>query len=165
MKTRGEMLEGLLKSFGGYYTVRQDGVASPFVAEAEFHSHTEQYFLVKAAHIADIDSNEHVFFASEPHLTVDRLAALDQRAWEEGLSRVKIGEGHRNTDISLIILCDSAEKDTLKKAGRIYRYKSYKWGFQGWSGYRVAVWEAEGGSISCNRLGKNLKELIGRVSA
>lgn len=164
MRTRGEMLEGLLKSFGGYYTVRRDGVAAPFVAEAEFHSHTEQYFLVKAAHIADIDSNEHVFFSSEEHLTAESLSGLDSRAWEEGLSRVRAGEGHRNTDISLIVLCDRADRDALKHARRLYRYKSYKWGFQGWSGYRVAVWEAEGGSVTCNRLGKNLKATIGRVS-
>ena len=163
MRTRGEMLEGLLKSFGGYYTVRRDGVAAPFVAEAEFHSHTEQYFLVKAAHIADIDSNEHVFFASEEQLTAESLSGLDIRAWEEGLSRVRAGEGHRNTDISLIVLCDRADRDALKHARRLYRYKSYKWGFRGWSGYRVAIWEAEGGSVSCNRLGKNLKATIGRV--
>ena len=64
MKMRGDMLEQLLKSFNGYYTVKRDGVAAPFVAEAEFHSHTEQYLLVKAAHVADIDSNEYIFFAS-----------------------------------------------------------------------------------------------------
>ena len=161
MATRGEMLEGLLKSFGGYYTVKSDGVASPFVAEAEFHSHTEQYFLVRAAHIADIDSNEYVFFASEEHLTEERFRVLDECAWKEGLSRVQAVEGHRNSDIALIVLCDRADKDALRKAGRMYRYKSYKFGFRGWSGYRVAVWEGEGGSVTCNRLGKNLKATIG----
>lgn len=163
MKTRGEMLEGLLRSFGGYYTVRQDGVAAPFVAEAEFHSHTEQYLLVRAAHIADIDSNEYVFFSSEEQLTADSLTRLDERAWEEGLSRVRAGEGHRNSDIGLIILCDRADKEALKQARRIYRYKSYKWGLRGWSGYRVAIWEAESGNVSCNRLGKNIKATIGKV--
>ena len=160
MKTRGEMLEGLLTSFGGYYTVKRNGAAVPFAAEAEFHSHTEQYLLVKAAHIADIDSNEFVFFASEEQLTPDSFKKLDERAWAEGLSRVKTGDGHRNSDISLIVLCDRADREVLKSAKRLYRYKSYQWGFKGWSGYRVAVWEAEGGTVTCNRLGKNLKTPI-----
>ena len=158
------MLEQLLKSFSGYYSVESDGVASPFVALAEFHSHTEQYVLVKAAHVADIDSNEYVFFASENKLTLDTLLSLDKKAWEEGLSRVHPSGSHRNSDISLVILCDKAEKAALKRASRIYRYKSYRWGLQGWSGYRLAVWEAEGGSVSCNRLGRNLKRIMGSLS-
>lgn len=160
MKTHGDMLEGLLTSFGGYYTVRRNGAAAPFAAEAEFHSHTEQYILIKAARIADIDSNEFVFFADEEELTQDRLRTLDERAWEEGLSRVRAGDGHRNSDISLIILCDRADRAVLKAARRLYRYKSYQWGFKGWSGYRLAVWEAEGGTVTCNRLGRNLKATI-----
>ncbi len=164
MKTRGEMLELLLKSFSGYYTVKREGAAAPFVAEAEFHSHTEQYMLVKSAHVADIDSHEYVFFASEGHLTLEALLTLDGRAWEEGLSRVHPDGNHRNSDISLVLLCDSAEKEALKKARRLYRYKSYRWGLQGWSGYRLLVWEAEGGSTVCNRLGKNLKAMIGSLA-
>ncbi len=164
MKTRGELLEQLLTSFSGYYTVKREGAVPPFVAEAEFHSHTEQYFLVKIAHIADIDSNEYVFFANEGSLSLERLLELDESAWKEGLSRVKAGEGHRNSDISLVILCDQAEKNALKRTKGLYRYKSYRFGLHGWSGYRVMVWEAASGKAVCNRLGKNLKALIGTAS-
>ena len=56
------ILQKLLHSFERYYNVREECVVAPFSAEAEFHSHSEQYFLVKSAHVADIDSNEYVFF-------------------------------------------------------------------------------------------------------
>ena len=58
-------LEKLLHSFESYYNVQTNGVEEPFSATAEFHSHTEQYFLVKEAHIADIDSNDYVYFIEE----------------------------------------------------------------------------------------------------
>ena len=58
-----QAIEKILPSFEQYYTVKKD-TDPPFCAEAEFRSHNEQYFLVRSAHIADIDSNEYVFFAA-----------------------------------------------------------------------------------------------------
>ena len=55
-----EALEKLLPAFEKFYTVKRQGVVCPFDAEAEFCLHTEKYVLVKAAKIAEIDSNEFV---------------------------------------------------------------------------------------------------------
>ena len=63
-----QALEKLLPAFRQYYTINNDTPTQPFVAEAEFRSHNEQYFLVRSAHIADIDSNEFVYFAGVPVL-------------------------------------------------------------------------------------------------
>ena len=54
--------EKILECFKRYYNVSTENIAQPFIARAEFKSHNEQYFLVKAAKVADIDSNESVFF-------------------------------------------------------------------------------------------------------
>ena len=55
-------IKKLLPAFEQYYTVNKES-EPPFCAQAEFRSHNEQYFLVRSAHIADIDSNEFVYFA------------------------------------------------------------------------------------------------------
>ena len=105
------VLETVLHSFERYYNVKAGepgtDASGPFAAEAEFHSHSEQYFLTRAAHIADIDSHEYVFFAEEDNLTSDRLAELESEAWKEGLARVQPGPGHRNSDVALIIITDT----------------------------------------------------------
>ena len=90
-----EALEHLLHSYEAYYNVSTQNVAAPFVAEASFKSHNEQYMLVKAAKIADIDSNEFVFFyinaapaCGGKGLTVEKITELSKIAWERGLSQV-----------------------------------------------------------------------------
>ena len=107
-----DILQAVLRPFMHYYNLRENPTP-PFAAEAEFHSHSEQYFLTRAAHIADIDSHEYVFFAEEEHLTQERLEGLEKSAWEEGLSRVKPGPGHRNSDVALIIIADKIEETAL----------------------------------------------------
>ena len=62
--TATEALEVLLKSYKRYYNVKTEEVVSPFSAEAAFHSHGEQYFLVKSARLSEADAHEYVFFAT-----------------------------------------------------------------------------------------------------
>lgn len=60
--TPGEALERVLRSYQTYYNIKTEAVEPPFAAEAIFGSHNEQYFLIKKAKVADIDTNETVYF-------------------------------------------------------------------------------------------------------
>ena len=153
-------LQKIIQSFERYYTIKTENVSSPFVAEAEFHSHTEQYFLVREAKLADIDSNEYVFFAEVPLLTQEKVLELDFRAWEEGLSRIKPYLGHRNSDVTLIIVADKIEEKVFKQIKKIKHTKSYYLSFWGWSNYRLMAYEVSSGKAVTNRLGSDLKKLI-----
>ena len=155
-----EDLQRVLSSFKQYYNIKTDEVTKPFAAEAEFHSHNEQYVLVKAAKIADIDSNEYVFFAATEKLTLSDLLTLDQKAWEEGLSRVNPSCGHRNSDISLIIITQAIDEDAKKQIKKLKHYKSYKFGFYGWSQYRLIAYDLSENKAWCNRTGSILKKLV-----
>lgn len=75
--TPGEALERVLRSYQTYYNIKTEAVEPPFAAEAIFGSHNEQYFLIKKAKVADIDTNETVYFATEESLSKDRLLELD----------------------------------------------------------------------------------------
>ena len=153
-------LQKIIQSFERYYTIKTENVSSPFVAEAEFHSHTEQYFLVREAKLADIDSNEYVFFAEVPLLTQEKVLELDFRAWKEGLSRIKPYSGHRNSDVTLIIVADKIEEKVFKQIKKIKHTKSYYLSFWGWSNYRLMAYEVSSGKAVTNRLGSDLKKLI-----
>ncbi len=158
-----EALEKFLNSYKRYYNIKTEDVESPFVAEAEFHAHSEHYLLVKAAHLSDIDSNEYVFFATVDSLNQEKLDELNNCAWERGLSRVKPYNGHRNSDVVLVVLADEVDEQTLKSAKKIKFYKSYKFTFFGWSHYKLVVCDCKTGNCSFNRMGKDLKKITKSV--
>ena len=155
-----EAIEKLLPAFERYYTVNKQDPVSPFLAEAEFRSHNEQYFLVRSAHIADIDSNEFIYFAGVPVLNDETLAQLVSKAWTIGLEKVHPHEGHRNSDITLLILADKIEEPVKTSIKKTKQYKSYKFSFWGWSNFKLAAVELDTQGIYSNRLGKDYRKLL-----
>jgi hypothetical protein len=160
--TAQEMLDKLLKAYSAYYDVERKRPAPPFVAEAAFRSHERQYFLIKSARLSEAESNEYVFFALEEELTAPLLDALEGAAWNAGLSRVAPHKDHRNTDVTLIILASRTAPDAFALVPKRKRYKSYLFGFQGWSHFRLAVVEAQTGRLAVNRQGKTLRKFLKR---
>ena len=166
-----EAIERILPAFEQYYTVNKDS-EPPFCAQAEFRSHNEQYFLVRSAHIADIDSNEFVYFAQSPSLSKEELENFVNKSWEDGLSKVKPYNGHRNSDVTLIIITNSLDKNesfsgSTRKSMNIIQlikktklYKSYKWSLHGWSHFKLAVVELDTQHIYFNRFGKDYRKLL-----
>ena len=118
------VLDSLLRSFASYYDVKTEGVLPPFAAQATFNMHNEQYFLVKAAQIAQIDSNEFVYIASEENLNQQKVNELAEAAWSDGLSKVKPGSNHRNSDVTLIIICNTIEENSFSLVKKLKHYKS-----------------------------------------
>ena len=155
-----DAIKQILPAFEQYYTVKKEDITPPFCNEAEFRSHNEQYFLVRSAHIADIDSNEFVYFAGVPELNEQALRELTSKAWELGLARVKPHEGHRNSDITLIILADKITEEAQTAIKKTKLYKSYKFSFWGWSNFKLAAAELTNHGTYSNRLGKDYRKLV-----
>ena len=162
--TAREALPGLLKSFVRYYDIKDEGVEAPFAAEAEFHSHEEQFFLIKQAKLSEAESKEFVFFAISEHLTLEEAKRLDVTAWTRGMSRVVPHDGHRSSDVVLVILADQVDADAAKYLKKAKRYESYKHTLHGWSHYRVIIREMSTGNISFNRMGRTLKKVLGNIN-
>lgn len=158
------MTDRILKSYESYYDIRKEDVCPPFVAEAVFHSHNEQYIFLKSAKLSEQDSNEFVFFANEDTLDADRIRLLDQTAWQEGLSRVTPHRNHRNSDITLVVVAETVSKEAVSCIKKLHHYQSYRFGLQGWSNYRVIVLETSTGSLTYNRQGRELRKLYQRIN-
>ena len=161
--TVDEALQAILKSYKRYYNIKTEDVAEPFVAEAVFHTHDEQFFLVKAARLAEADAHEYVFFATAGDVGLSEVKSLDEAAWSAGMSRVIPHANHRSTDIVLIIFAEHISGDAADYIRKIKRYKSYRYTLQGWSNYSVVAMETSTGDFFCNRRGKNLKKLFGNI--
>ncbi len=162
--TAREALPGLLKSFIRYYDIKEDGVEAPFAAEAEFHSHEEQFFLVKQAKLSEAESKEFVYFAVSDHLTLDEAKLLDETAWGRGMARVHPHDGHRNSDVVLIILADQVDAEAAAYLKKCKRYESYKHTLHGWSHYRVIVRDMSTGKLTFNRMGRTLKKVLDKIN-
>lgn len=158
--TVAEALTKLLPSYEGYYDVIQENVLQPFSAEAKFISHQEQYFLVHSAKLSDIDSTEHIYFATEQNLTFNRLQELAETAWENGIKSVQPYYGHRNSDVTVVVICENADSDALKKCRKIKYSKTYKFMLHGWSNFKLAVVDISTGKAASNWQGGDLKSFL-----
>lgn len=156
-------LEVTLNAFKRYYNIKTEDVTAPFAAQADFISHNEQYYLVKAAKIADIDSNEYVYFACEENLSLERLNELCEEAWESGLKRVTPSYGHRNSDITLVIISDKMQNDSYTSVKKIKKYKSYKHTFYGWSHFKLIAMDISLNRLTYNRQGQSLKKVFNNI--
>lgn len=161
--TEDQALSALLPLFKDYYNVKTEDVEEPFVAEAEFVSHNEQYYLIKAAKVADINMNEYVYFAKCDDLTGAELERLDEIAWTRGVAKAKPGYDHRSTDVTLIIIAGTIDEGIKKKIRKMRHYKSWKFGFNGWSNYRLVAIGCSEGVAYFNHQGRSLKKLVGNI--
>ncbi|MBE5893240.1 MAG: hypothetical protein E7286_07640 [Lachnospiraceae bacterium] len=158
-----EALEKLLPSFRRYYNVKTEDVAEPFAAEAVFQSHNEQYFLIKSARISEANSNEFAYFYTADSLNAEELKELDRCAWERGTENVQPNYYHRSTDVALIILAEKIDEEAKKLMKKLNHSKSYQFGLQGYSNYRLVALELSTGKVFHNRQGQNLKKLVGNI--
>lgn len=161
--TTNEALEFLLRSYVRYYDIYREDVTEGFAAEAHFHSHDEQYFLVKSAKLAEADSHEYVYFALTETLTAETVQALTEKAWSAGMSHVQASYTHHSSDVSLIILADSIAPDAVRAIKKARRFASYKYGLHGFSHFRLIAFEPTSKKIVHNRMGDTLKKLFRNI--
>lgn len=155
-----EDLEKHLVSYNRYYTIKKENVTEPFYCEAEFISHTEKFVLVKSAHIADIDSNEFVYFHASQNLNLETLLSCVDKAWDNGISKVKPYNGHKNSDVTVVFFSDKIEEEVFKSIKKVKKYKSYKFSFWGYSHLRVVIKDVSSGQISSNYQGQSLRKIF-----
>lgn len=161
---RLEALDQLCRAYSGYYTIDRETPSEPFAAEAEFRMHDEQYFLIKAAKYSEYDSNEFVYVALQDHLDPESFAALDARAWELGIKKVRPKQNHKNSDVTLIILTDTMDPAAELLVRKAKHYQSYGFlGLRGWSHYRVIVYDLSNGTLTHNRMGETLRETLSKI--
>lgn len=162
--SKEEILERLLKSYKRYYDILTEDIPSPFAAIALFASHSEQYFLLKAAKVADIDSNEKVYFALLGEVNGDKLTELSEQAWNLGLADVTPNYGHRNSDVTLYVIADRTDESVAKAAKKLNYSKSYKHGIYGWSTFKLVTLDISSMCAAYNRQGRSLKSIVGNIT-
>lgn len=122
--TVSEALEKVLSSYERYYSINRESRA-PFSAYAEFRSHNEKFVLVKSAKIADIDSNEFVYFATPESLDSGSLVEFANAAWSDGIAKVVPYNGHRNSDVTLVVITNSFKENSTCEIKKLVKKLSF----------------------------------------
>ena len=63
-----------------------------------------------------------MYFALEESPSIEKLQELAKLAWESGIQSIQPYYGHRNSDITVIVLCSDADKSIMKACKKI-KYK------------------------------------------
>ena len=155
-----EVLEQLLGAYSGYYNIKRESSIDAFCAEAEFHLHDEQYFLIRSAKLSESETREIIFFAVTDFLDAAKAQQLATLAWEEGLSRITPGPNHRCTDVSLVILAREVAPDAAPVISKTKWVKSYRFGLQGYSHFRMVAFDLSKRFTVRNKMGDTLEKVI-----
>ena len=169
------VFDNFIASYSVYYDVackdRDNGsdkpakfeVADGFDAEARFDSKSEQYFLIKAAKVADIHSAEYVYFVLRDELTLDDYKKLDDLSWNTGISHATPGPDHKNTDAVLIVIADRIDEDAIEYIKKTKHSKNYRMALHGFSNFRSVAVELGTGTAYFNRQARILTKLVGNI--
>ena len=156
-------LNKILNSYKSYYDVKTDDIEEPFIAEAVFHSHDEQFFLIRRAQLSETENHEYVFFVEVDNLKIKELEKLIDIAWKRGLSRVKPSSHHRNSDIVLVVLAQKVDDNCLQFIKKLKLTKNYKFSLHGWSSFQLIVKDFSNGKLYLNKSARNNKKLYEQI--
>ncbi|MCR4788140.1 MAG: hypothetical protein K5888_06120 [Lachnospiraceae bacterium] len=169
---RDLVFENFIRSYSVYYDVSRNDrdtennkfeVTEGFDAEARFDSKSEQYFLIKAAKVADIHSAEYVYFSSLKEPTLDELKKLDEKAWECGIAHAAPGPDHKNTDAVLIVIADKLDDEVREFVKKTKHSRNYRFALHGYSNFRLVAVELNTGKAYFNRQARILMKLVGNI--
>ena len=164
---RGKFLDILAESYKAYYDLipPEDGLELPLAFEADFHSRDERYWLTKNISVWGNETNEFAYIFSAQsfdRMLVDRC--IDY-ALKNGLPRVKPHKEHQCTNIKVIFVADSFDKELVRYIQKRKFQKSYKFSLHGFTMLKTAAVDLSLGRAFANRDGYELEKYFSKLFA
>lgn len=152
----------LLLAFSHHYDTQQNYhfAGETFAGYGEFHSRGEKYVLVKKAQLWAAEAHDYLFIQYMPRLTVSVLQALIALLQTQGIRKIQPHSEHMQSSLTLIVLTDKADDDSLSLCRKTKFHKSFRFGWYGWANLRVAVVNKAAQTVITNRDGKDLSRFL-----
>ncbi len=160
--TKEQVLEKLLLAHQAWFDTYRDHEfeGRTFPGYAEFHTHGEQYVLVKRAKLWEVDSHEYLFFQTVDALDADALDDWVSFMRESGFKKAQPRPNHMSSNITLVLIADSTSDDVAKVVRKTRFRKNFKLGLEGWADLKLAVVDLSGRRVMTNGAGKDLKPTL-----
>lgn len=132
----------------------------------EFHMENSGYILMKRNVLWTANSGEYCYVFEVPHLTADRYRELESFVYETGMSRIDSSKpGHMATNLTLIVVCDTCDRDAKRLLCRCRIHKNFRLGLNGWMDFHTALACVSDGSTASNMGGHDLPPLFRKLFA
>lgn len=156
------VLTRLLAAHEAWFDITRDFeyAGHTFPGFAKFHSHGEQYVLVKRAKLWEVDAHELMFFELADHLDGDTLSRLVSFMTTEAVKMVDAKTNHMTTYLSLVVIADTVDDDIAQAVRATKFRKTYKLGLHGWADLRLAVIDLSRANVMTKAVGKELKAAL-----
>ena len=160
--SKEDVLSKLLRAHQAYYNVfeNHEFAGRTFPGYAEFHSHGEQYVLVKRAKLWEVDSHEYLFFDTVERLDAEQVSQNIQFMQEKGLEKVTPQPNHMSSNLILVVIADEVDDDAARLLKKTRFRKNFKLGFEGWTDLRLAAIDLSGRRVVTNGAGKDMKQTL-----
>lgn len=135
-----------------------------FEGYAEFHSHGEQYVLVKRAKLWEVDAAEYIFFTQADVLDDALLNSLLGFMKTQAVNKVDPAPNHMKSYISLVIIAEHMEPGVGKRVKKAAFHKTYRFGLRGWAELRLCAIDLEARNVLTNAEGKAMKQALEEIS-
>lgn len=157
-----DVLDTLLRSHEAYFDVFKDYAYAgrEFPGYAEFHSHSEQFVLVKRAKLWEVDAFEYIFFDMVDHLDDSWADEAYRYMTTEAVGKVVPEPNHMMSFVSMVAIADSVAEETRKKIRKMHFRKHFMLGFRGWVDLRMAVIDLSSMEVITNGMGKEMKSTL-----
>lgn len=164
---REKFLETLADSFGAYYDIHMaEGECElPLVFRADYYSRAERYWLTKSIPIWGNETNEFAYIFSAPTFDEALAARCIDYALAEALPMVKPHKEHQYTNIKVILVAGSVDKETAKYVKKRSFTKNYKFSFHGFSTLKSAVVDLSEKRTVTNSAGHELVDYFSKLFA
>lgn len=163
---REKFIEVLSDSYSAYYNVSpaQESEA-PLCFRADYFSRDERYWLTKDIKIWGNETNEFAYVFSAPGYDSAAIDKAVKMALDESLPRVKPHKEHQYTNVKLIFVADSVDRETAKHVQKLSFSKSYKFSLHGYTELKAGIVDLSTRSVSTNRAGHELVPYFSKLFA
>ena len=157
---RLEFLKALEDSYSAYYNIiKSDSKTElPLVFEADFFKRDERYFMIKSANLYGNETNEFVYVFSK-----ELSDACIRYAMDDGLPRVKPHKEHQYTNIKVIFVADSFDKEAEKDIASRRFQKSYHFSLWGYSSLITSAVNVSTETVRTNAAGWEMKKYFSKL--
>lgn len=127
---------------------------------AKYTEATGRTFLTQKDIIDKFEVNEHCFIKTFE--TIDLCMAIELGEYFKSLTQslVKPHKEHKSTNITGVLVSESAINNDIKQYIKKFKYsKYYKFYFRGWSDVRLIAVDLTSGTVISNKKGKEVEKI------
>lgn len=168
--TSDAYVDMMIRSYGPYYDIhltegetnplreREENLPAmlprvedlPLAARCDFHVQNDTSVLLRTNVLYSTQNHEYRYLFKTEHLTLEDYRRFERFVYEDGMGRITPGNGHMSTNLTLAIICGSADDAAVKAAKHCRLHRDFRLGLDGWMDFHTNLVVLETGKIFTN---------------